>query len=876
MKRIVSALLIAVCLASMLLSLPFTVSAESLYIRKIVSVVYDDSGSMSGEKHSYANYAMQAFCGMLNSEDQLFITYMNASRYGTTHSPETIDLSAGGIQSSVDSIRSHKSSGGTPYSAVEAAFEKLQSVNDSNPNTQYWLVVITDGSFDEFNYMDDSASKKYLNNTFEDYTNTVMPNGTTPQITFLAIGDSVISPDEDQKQGIYTYAAKNADGIINAMDDMADRISGRTRLSSKDITKVDDRTVQVTSSIPLMNIAVLVQESQAVITDAVYSNEQTIPISREVSLLYPGNSKLVGGAFLLGDSQNVIGSGTYVITFDRTVDLDDVVILFEPALEMRMSVSINGVEVSDYRELDNTAEGDTITISCKIYEMGTDTEISPDLLPPNTTYTITVTEDGKTVEQKVGQDMLLSDYTLSNIETEITASVLIDGFNPIEYSVEFTPSEYVPKVVYTITADYGSDAKSVKYDTISSNTDMRVCFTVYADGVPITDPAALRALNPVVSVSPAGNDGAVTYSNDGKIVYTPNKASLPTTATDSFDVEVSCTISDGTSACAVYTVLIADYQVIPVPTTASLKKTEFYNNQVGVCFYITKDGVQLDKTAVEKYISVELNEAHADLLTDIDVAADGTITITPYCTKEHTLNFWSWWVNWWYYFGLSGEDVTVTLIHAYGSASSVIDVTEEPLLYQVLNVYSPLVIEAAVLAFLIWWIYAIAAKPKFLDNASIYIARLDHAGKIGNYRHEITYVEEVRLSTYNKLKYRWKPTLNPTVINIGRGVSVAAGYGGSLQCMSPVWYMGEIQPKVRGLDFNHPKTVRQYVDDHGQLNIKVINPFDAASFMPTVTINGPDPYTYFVHTELRQLARINNIETIEEGTLFAYVYQENN
>ena len=48
--------------------------------RKIVSVVYDDSGSMDGDKWAYANYAMQSFCGMLNSDDQLFITYMSHSQ----------------------------------------------------------------------------------------------------------------------------------------------------------------------------------------------------------------------------------------------------------------------------------------------------------------------------------------------------------------------------------------------------------------------------------------------------------------------------------------------------------------------------------------------------------------------------------------------------------------------------------------------------------------------------------------------------------------------------------------------------------------------------------------------------------------------------
>ncbi|MBQ8697226.1 MAG: hypothetical protein IJ519_05845, partial [Clostridia bacterium] len=77
MKRIASLLMTFFIVLGALTLLPTDSRAESLYIRKIVSVVYDDSGSMTGDKWAYANYAMQTFCGMLNSEDQLYITYMS-------------------------------------------------------------------------------------------------------------------------------------------------------------------------------------------------------------------------------------------------------------------------------------------------------------------------------------------------------------------------------------------------------------------------------------------------------------------------------------------------------------------------------------------------------------------------------------------------------------------------------------------------------------------------------------------------------------------------------------------------------------------------------------------------------------------------------
>lgn len=188
MKKALSTLLALLLVFSVLLCTPILVSAESLYIRKIVSVVYDDSGSMDGDKWAYANYAMQSFCGMLNSDDQLFITYMSHSEQRTDYNPEEIDLSAGGIQNSVNSIKRHTDSGSTPYAAVDIAYNKLKTASDSNPNTQYWLVVITDGAFNEHDSMSNNEKKNVLNSNFKKYAEEVMPNGTNPQITFLGIG----------------------------------------------------------------------------------------------------------------------------------------------------------------------------------------------------------------------------------------------------------------------------------------------------------------------------------------------------------------------------------------------------------------------------------------------------------------------------------------------------------------------------------------------------------------------------------------------------------------------------------------------------------------------------------------------------------------
>jgi len=505
MRRLMARLLtLAVLLVTLTGIGSVTANAESLYIRKIVSVVYDDSGSMTSEdKWAYANYAMQTFCGMLNSEDRLYVTYMKSAKSIPDYEPEKIDLSASGIQKSIDGIKNHSEQGPTPYKAVKIAFDKLKSVQDSNANTQYWLIILTDGTFDRDEYIHNPDKPDELMDYFDGYVNEVMPNGTNPQITYFAIGGSALKVPSQEDKGLYTYSCTGASEIVETMSDIADRVSGRTRLDKNDMKLLDEKTVQISSAIPLLNIAVLSQETDSKIVSASYSNETDIPISRYASLdfhEYKGHihDELIGNAYLLGDSQNVIGSGTYEITFDKAVSLDDLVFLFEPALEMRVTVHVNGEKI-DNSELKNTHEGDKISVSCGIYEMNTDNEINSDLLPENTSYDIYIYEDGNVTEHISGKDMELKDYELKNIETKLVASAQIENFNPIEYTKKFIPDKYVPKV-YTMSAEFDNGMRSIKYDDVTSNSNVKLRFTVSLNGETITNPETVKALSPKIEV----------------------------------------------------------------------------------------------------------------------------------------------------------------------------------------------------------------------------------------------------------------------------------------------------------------------------------------------------------------------------------------
>lgn len=831
MKRVVTVLLAAAVLFGVFaVTGSLTVNAESLYIRKIVSVVYDDSGSMEMEdKWAYANYAMQTFCGMLNSEDQLYITYMCPSESNPSYEPEEIDLSSSGIQKSVDKIRAHGDVGSTPYGAVDIAFDKLKNTQDSNANTQYWLVILTDGGFNQDSYIKNSFDPEELTDYFEDYVSQPMPNGTNPQITYFAIGNSAVRVPAEADKGIYTYSCSQASEIIRTMSEVADKVSGRTRLDKSEINLIDSKTVQISSAIPLLNIAVLTQETDAKIVNANYSNEVDIPVSRYAALdfrEYNGNKhdELIGNACLLGDSKHIIGAGTYEIKFDKEISADDLVFLFEPALEMRVTVSVNGKKLDDNSELRNTSEGDKISISCGIYEMNTDNEISSDLLPQNTSYDIYVYEDGNIANHVSGKDMEMDGYELKNVETKLVASVKIEDFNPIEYSKKFTPKEQEKPPVYTIECAFDGGVKSIKFDSLPYNKDMKLRFTIKADGVEMTDSDEVKKLLPKIDVSPSGNSGDVKVENDGTVTYTPKKTDSSKSDADSVSVAVSCTISDGTSVSDSYTILMADYEVIGKNADKAVCKQEFYNNSTGVSFCIKKDGVQLDKTQVEKGVSVSINDEYKDLRLDITIDNDGTINCIPKSDEKREYNFLTWWSGWFYYFGLEGSDITLTLSHDYGMAQAGIEVVGADIWYILGWVVAPLATEIILIALIIAYIVRYVTKPRFASNAALYTGTIRFSDEgLGSH---ILSLRKYKLKPYNSFKNLWNP-FKPLTVSVG-GILISAENGGRIICReaSPWFMTDELQSSQMDGEIEHPKDIcdklRQISD--GYISVNEIEP----------------------------------------------------
>lgn len=637
MKRFFSVLVIIALLMTVIASLPISVSAESLYIRKIVSVVYDDSGSMSNNKSinwAYANYALQSFCGLLNSDDQLYVTYMSDVEKNPNLDPPGMDLGASKVQESVDSIREHVKSGGTPYKSIDVAFKKLKSTVDTNVNTQYWLVVITDGAFqasDGSNVPESELSEK-----LKECVNTQMPNGSTPQVSYLAIGSDATMPAKDERSGLFVYKSSGSTDIIKTMSEIADKVSGRSRLSKNDIVKKDSKTVEIKSTVPLLNIAVLSQKTTAKIV-SVSGQSDNLSIVKSASIKYPEKSgrvtdeTLVGGTCLINNSSNNIPSGTYQIKFDNDVDIDNIVVMFEPALEIRMSVKLNGAELKDLSELTSSHESDKVEVSCKLYEIGTNNEISSSLLPPDTVYELKILENGNAVKSCNTIEMKLPVYELQNTKTEITATVHIKGFNPIVLTTgEFTP---VKKIKYTVDAQM-PDNFSMTMAQLKSNTE-KIYFTIYADGVAVDQDTA-KALPFSIDTNMPGK---VEYESDGRISFLPVYQD-PVTAIPTGDVEITGALPNIASKTVTIYIKPLEYLIKVVDDgEQSIIRTQFAGNEAGIRFEVFVDDEKLDKKALElATIQYNLNDKYDDKVQlEPVIEEDGTVKVTPKC------DIWSWW-----------------------------------------------------------------------------------------------------------------------------------------------------------------------------------------------------------------------------------------
>lgn len=501
LKNVCSIILCICVLCFMFSSSSFAAGGDEVRAsKKIISVVYDDSGSMLGERWSYTDYAMQALVALLNEQDELYITFMS--------DPYTaVKMDTSDLPGTIRKIRDWKNSGGTPGAALDTARSKLNSIKESDTTAQYWLVILTDGEI--------SMSEK-LQNKLNSYKNNTMNNGTPLNVVYLGMG-AAATAIEDAKNHLHTFEADSDTEIISAMQDVAGLVSGR--LIPDNISQLDSKKITVTSKLPLYSLSILSQKSDAKVVGA-KTDKENLNISRNLSLdatnltngspintLF-GNAAVINKQNAKGELQ-VIPAGTYTVSFSSDIDINNMTIQVEPAIALKAEISRNGVVIDDMSKL---LTGDKVDIRIIPIVPGTDEVISDSDLPDQISWNIEYEVDGNIVDKGSGTD--LTGVTLTQGNNVVRGIINIPGYAPFVNEVSFNIAQVVYHFGIKKTQPLGlsyqrSEMKQLNFD--DTNT---VKFELTNDGKPLS-----KEEQENIGVKLEILDVSVTPISDNNLIY---------------------------------------------------------------------------------------------------------------------------------------------------------------------------------------------------------------------------------------------------------------------------------------------------------------------------------------------------------------------
>ena len=462
-------LLLVLCIALMAGIVPAAHAGESDEVRaakKIISVVCDDSGSMKGDKWTFANYATQALIAQLNEQDELYITFM--SKPGKSYKIDMKDL-----KGEVKAMGERPCPGSTPYASINTAHKALINRQTSDSSDQYWLIVTTDGDVE--NIPKSGGTDGTIQSVLDKHKGETMSNGSKLNVAYLAM-DAKYACTADSANGLHTFTASTPQEISQALSSISNLIS--SRLQATPLTQVDDKTVSFTTPLPLYSFSILSQQSSATVTGASTGDvklrvDRNIPLKKDQLF---GNASVVNSKNLLGQSQ-VIQAGSFTVTFSEKVDVANLLIQYEPAIEVKMKITSNGRQVDDPADL---IVGHTMTVELVPVIPGTDTLIDPAALPAGSAWRIDYQVDG-TIKGSADSTSLPENAILEG-DNVIRGTLKIPGFSDLVFEKRFT----LRKILFGLTASRTEDPTYPRKSPQKSVTpDNRITITVTDDGVPI-------------------------------------------------------------------------------------------------------------------------------------------------------------------------------------------------------------------------------------------------------------------------------------------------------------------------------------------------------------------------------------------------------
>ncbi|MFK4432830.1 vWA domain-containing protein [Bacillus sp. RC54] len=504
---------------------------------RVVSLVYDDSGSMrNNDRWKYANYALQSLVALLDEKDKFFYVPMSKP-----NDPLNISLTKDKRQTEIEGIGAWKTYLNTPFSAVETAMQSIKKEADIDGKREFWLIVLTDGAFNDLE-KDKVGGKEQITQKLAQFKKEMDAKKISLHPILITMEEDLGQQEKAQlntfkeiwKKEIngVTMPSSGEDGIVKSVNQVAALVANRDPFSSVESivkTKVVGKKVEITTPFPLKRMT-LVRQSPSL------SNYQVTQISKPLQLQLqssysihaPGEAKLFGNIVHIStENQEVIKPGTYKIEVDRDIEKEGLQVLVEPALNY--TVSTYDKDDSSQKNVEKMYEGVTAVIEAK-----------PTELPIQSSYFQSEVEiDGKQYPMKWDDKKHVFYY-----ETKIDKGLVrgkvhmnIKGFyrQTKEFKIEVTEK---PKLsLQTITKDYEEKVTNLE-------NSKPFIIQPQLDGKPMTEEAVKKLLKSTGVTSKQSINYEIKQQDNQIYIYPRPHYSDTFNFTDTGTVEATITIQD--------------------------------------------------------------------------------------------------------------------------------------------------------------------------------------------------------------------------------------------------------------------------------------------------------------------------------------------
>ena len=362
---------------------------------RTINLVYDDSTSMiqSDSTQEFvdtwckAKYALEVFAAMLGETDTLNVYYMSDSNKPMILSGEESS------ENRVKKVHRHVTDAGyTPFGSVKRAMIDLEKA----PTDEKWLVVLTDGAFQER----DHDAKKLAIGEINKFFESKPPN---IKVMFMGMGSEANEIEENPGKSIFFKKAENSTDILNSLTNIGQTVFNRAPLKVKNNNRI-------LFDVPMKELVVFAQGKGIAVKDIRSKNGKSFSSDQSTKVTYTkkdnatqnketdfDKNKIKEDRTLWGTVSTFkrkFNAGTYDIDIDGKENLKTIEVYYKPDVDVNVFLKDkDGREVKD-RNLKAGEYG----LGFVLVKGGTKEKVNSNLLG-NITYEAKVTNNGKKLNQ---------------------------------------------------------------------------------------------------------------------------------------------------------------------------------------------------------------------------------------------------------------------------------------------------------------------------------------------------------------------------------------------------------------------------------------------------------------------------------------------